>query len=351
MSEIRAISCVAFVVMGGCSAGTGLEVSISARVPLTSVTMMAAIERPVRQKTHMVSVHGATTTSFTIELPDADENVALAITALTQAGQALTHTASQFVAAHTWLTLTVDLDTGAANDGGTPLDLGETDKGDLAAPPITFVQRVSAGGNDAYANSRQATITLAANDLVVAAIFWNDNSASVTVGDSAGNAWQSLAALPSHAACANKNGPRVQLWYAADTRPGTTTITAQQSGATMNPMGFFVLEYANVKHATPVDAESGAAATVASNAMSPGALTTTRGDELIVALFNDAKGNGTMRPGAGYRARAEDGSAYALVEDNLPSTLAAGRHAPAAYLPMGTSDACWGATAAAFRPR
>jgi hypothetical protein len=237
-----------------------------------------------------------------------------------------------------------------ADDGGMALDLGEPDKGDLATPPITFVQEVTAGASNAV-NSRQATITLAAGDLVVVAIFWNDNSTSVTVNDSAGNVWQSIEPAPIDTACANKNGPRVQLRYVTSAKPGTTTITVTQSGTTPNPMGFFVLEYANIKHSMSVDAERGASASVASNVMSPGSVSTSYGEDLIVTLFNDPDITETMRPGPGYHTEAVATAPYALVEDNLPSTLAPGQYSPTAYLPMGVNDNCWAATTAAFRPR
>jgi hypothetical protein len=361
------MSCLVLFGVAGCAAGTGLNVSVSASVPLSSVTMMAAIHLPKEQGTHQSSVkaslNGATMTSFTILLPDADENVALTITALTATGQTLTQKTSQPVAAHTWHTLSVELgpsmadDGGAAldltrgaNDGGTALDLGEAERGDMATPPITLVQEVTAGATKA-GNSREATITLAAGDLVVVATFWNDNSSSVTVNDSAGNVWQSIESAPTNTICANKNGPRVQLRYVTNAKPGTTTITVTQSGMNASLMGFFVLEYANVKHSMSIDAEHGASAAAASNVMSPGSVTTTDSDDLIVALFNDPEITQTMRSGLGYHTLAVATSPFALVEDNLPSTLPPGQYAPTAYLPAGVSDNCWAATTAAFRPR
>jgi hypothetical protein len=361
----RAMSCVAMLTVAGCGAATGLHVSVSASVPLTSVTMTAALHRSVQPETTTISVNGATVASFAIILPDANENVALTVTAVTRTGQTLTQTTSKFVAAHTWPTLSVQLGAGpakdggaaldlaepAANDGGAAADLGEPDKGDLATPPIMLVKEVTASENSGAANSRQAMITLGAGHLVVVAIFWSDNSASVTVNDTAGNVWQQIEGAPIDAACADKNGPRAQLRYVTNSKPGTTTITVTQSTTTSNPMGFFVLEYANVKHMTAVDGERGASATMASNTMSPGSMTTTQDGDLIVALFSDPKSSGALRPDPSYHLRAEATAPYALVEDNLPSAFTPGPYAPQAYLPMGTSDACWGATAAAFRPR
>ena len=71
--------------------------------------------------------------------------------------------------------------------------------------------------------------------------------------------------------------------------------------------------------------------------------------QVIAPAYNDTLGHGTMLAGNGFIARAVNIPFNSMVEDNAPAGTDMGTYQATALLPPAISDACWIATAAAFR--
>ena len=208
------------------------------------------------------------------------------------------------------------------------------------AIPTTVTPVVVIPGFTVFAASSHFTLDTTAGDLVIVAVDWNDSAATVAVSS---NNVPSYTALPrkSIATGCNLNlGTNVQLWYGVAATSGSDTVTVMQSTGA-NGIGLLAAEYANLGAPT---ATTGMIAPSASNAEDAGTLVTST-YALIVVMFHDSVGNGTMIQGPGYEILAMDTTAYALTET---AVLGPGNHDVNATLPAGTSDACWAATAAAF---
>jgi hypothetical protein len=168
--------------------------------------------------------------------------------------------------------------------------------GDGTSSAIGFVQEKSPGDGQNTGITIQLSQT--AGDLLVVGGYWNADANTVGVHDDTGLTWQ---ALPhqSVVGCGFQNSDTdAGLWYAFATTTQTNVVHLTQTPGTQ-PIGFFVVEYAGVDPAAPLVAQGGANANAASNSMSAGTLTLAR-DGVVVGLFNDTKGHGTMLPGAGF---------------------------------------------------
>jgi hypothetical protein len=217
---------------------------------------------------------------------------------------------------------------------------------DLAEPPLALTNTLHL---PLQANQVSTTVEVGAGQLLLLAVYWNWNAATIGVSDTAGNTWK-MAPVYSNpvATCANSNGSQVQLWYVENSKAGKTTITAVETPGN-NPLGAFLLVYSGVALENALEAQSGAAANTASNAMAVPSLTAAHDGDLMVALFEDSKNGGTMVAGDGFRADVVDTGAYAMIEDAVG--VAKGAHAIGATLPSGTSDGCWVGAAAVFKGR
>jgi hypothetical protein len=229
-----------------------------------------------------------------------------------------------------------DADTDADTDATVPD--GGADAGPSA---ITFVR--SAHTNYIAATTTSVALTVTAGDALVVATYVTGTQ-TMAVSDTLGNTWTS-AALTTGTSCSTTVA---QLWYALDAKGGADTFTVSVGSST--DIGITAAEYSGVATANALDAKSAAVATGSSNAMSAPSLTTTGALDVIVALFQDAAGGGTMVPGTGYTARERDVGFYTILEDDLPG-VAPGTHAVTATLPSTKNDACWGASAIALVAR
>jgi hypothetical protein len=238
-------------------------------------------------------------------------------------------------------------DARAEDDAGPDAEAGITTEGGDAAPSTdgsTGVVLVHAGSFPYVSAPSQSDALLeSTGDLLVAAIYWSESAATVTVADSLGNAWRS-ASVQNNAQCFG--GSEVQIWYAPNVRPGTNIVTVTKSTMSKSPLGAYLLEYAGLPTMNPLVASSGAIAPSAGNAMTAGMLTSLKAGALVVALFNDDNGSGTMLAGSGFQAEGTDTGFYTMVEDGRASS--AGDLSPTAQLPVGVADACWAAAAVAF---
>lgn len=214
-----------------------------------------------------------------------------------------------------------------------------TTEGGPDAGAITFLQAVHSDYVTAKTNS--ATLSVGAGSALVVATYENGTQA-MSVSDTLGNTWVA-ATMTAGTSCSTSVG---KLWYALNAKGGPDTVTVTVASTT--DIGITVAEYAGVALASALDAQSAAIAPSSSNAMAAPSLTTTAARSVIVALFHDTYGGGTMTPGAGFVARARDTGFYTLLQDDAPG-VGPGVHPVTAALPVGTSDACWGGMAVALK--
>lgn len=204
---------------------------------------------------------------------------------------------------------------------------------------IAKVQMVAAGTSST--TSRSASITETAGNLLVAAVYWNGSDVA-SVSDSLGNTWNSVP-VQNNANTATD----VRIFYAQNIKGGANTITVSQPW-TVN-IGFYLIEYSGVATTSALDAMNGKVAPGTSHSMDTGNVTTTGCRNLVVGLFADTWGSGTMTPGPGWITRGTDPNFYSMVIDNLPGGT--GTLDPTANLAGSNSDAAWAATAASFKAK
>jgi len=189
--------------------------------------------------------------------------------------------------------------------------------------------------------SLSASLTETAGNLLVAAVYWNGSNVA-TISDTLGNTWNSVPVQDNSTFATD-----VQIWYAQNIKGGANTVTLSQPSAVY--AGFYVIEYSGLATTNALDTAAGKIASASSNVVDTGNLTTSGSQDLIVGLFADSWGSGTMTPAPGWISRGTDPMFYSLVVDNLPGGSGTGTFDPAATLPGSNSDAAWSATAAAFR--
>jgi hypothetical protein len=335
------------LLLAGCSDGTSVMVKVAATSGPAPEDMLlsVALNAPPRTKKMAITTLPA---EVLVLVPDGVERVTATLTG-SAAGVAFTKTGSVQTVAHQQRTIQINLDNEGGPDLAPPSDLAPApDLGgdDLAKPPLALGNAVPL---TLQMGQVSTTVDVGLERLLVLAVYWNWNMATISVSDSVGNDWK-MAPVYSNpvTTCANSNGAQVQIWYAENVKRGKTTVTAVETPG-MNPFGAFLLVYSGVALENALEAESGAAANMASNAMAVPSLTTTHDNDLLVAVFEDVKHSGTMVPGEGFRADIIDSSAYSMIEDNIG--VARGVHAIGGNLPSGVSDTCWVGAAAAFRSR
>ncbi|HEY1553203.1 MAG TPA: hypothetical protein VGF94_00140 [Kofleriaceae bacterium] len=179
-----------------------------------------------------------------------------------------------------------------------------------------------------------------AGDLLVVATYTSDLSDALAVTDSDLATWTSVPAV-AMIGCA----PRLQFWYTTAVTTDADVVTVTQANATA--IGMAVLEYTGLDTESPVDVAGGVVAPAAGGIADPGPLVTTQPD-VIVGVYADLDGVGTITAGTGLTERGVDTQFYALVGDDVPGVVA-GSYDLAAALPAGTDDACWTAAVVALR--
>jgi len=237
--------------------------------------------------------------------------------------------------------------------GSNAMDVSSEGADSLSPPTIARVQ--ASAGAWVFSASMTLTIDERAGDLLVAAVYFNQSTATVTVADSLGNAWKPTAARANTAACATGgvggDGSVAQILYAQGVAAGHNVVRVTQSTGT-RPLGAFLVEYSGVRAAGALDGMNGGAAVSSSPTMSAGQLTTTGTSDLVVALFVEATTSGVITPGPGFATAANDSTFYSMFEDNLRqgyAVMGPGTVVPTATEPSNTPSACWAATAAAFQ--
>jgi len=208
-----------------------------------------------------------------------------------------------------------------------------------STPPIAEVQVVSTGTTST--TSQSVSLMETAGNLLVAAVYWNGSNVT-TISDSLGNTWNSVPVQDN-----STRATDVQIWYAQNIKGGANTVTLTQPLSVY--VGFYVIEYSGLATTNALDTAAGKIASAASQVADTGNLTTSGSRDLIVGLFADSWGSGTMTPATGWISRGTDPNFYSLVVDNLPGGT--GTFDPKASLAGSNSDAAWSATAVAFKAK
>lgn len=204
---------------------------------------------------------------------------------------------------------------------------------------IAKVQVASAA--TASTTSRSLSIRETAGNLLVVAAYWNGSDVA-SISDTLGNTWSSIP-VEDNATTATD----VRIWYAQNIKGGANTITVSQPWSVS--IGFYLIEYSGVATSGAFDAASGKIASAASHLADTGNLTTSGCRDLVVGLFADTWGSGTMTPGSGWISRGTDPNFYSLVVDNLPGGT--GTFDPKSSLAGSNSDAAWSSAAVAFKAK
>ncbi len=208
-----------------------------------------------------------------------------------------------------------------------------------ACAAIAKVQVISAG--TASTTSKSASLTETAGNLLIAAVYWNGSDVTV-ISDTLGNTWKSLP-VQNNATTATD----VRIWYAENIKGGVNTVTVKQPW-TVN-LGFYLIEYSGVATVNALDVATGKIASAASHSIDTGNMATTGCHDLVVGLFADTWGTGTMTPGTGWISRGTDPNFNSMVVDNVPGGV--GTLDPKANLAGSNSDPAWAATAASFKAK
>lgn len=173
-----------------------------------------------------------------------------------------------------------------------------------AANPA-FVQARSKQVTTGTVNSLAFTNANTAGDLIVVYVVW-DNASPVTVSDSRGNTYASVAPATPWGA----GGVwRAQMFYAKNVASGTNTVTATFQGAITSFGRLYIHEYSGIDRTAPLDVSR--AATGTGTAMSSGSAATTNANDVIFGAGSSntsvtAAGTGFTSRLNANRTRTED---------------------------------------------
>ena len=181
----------------------------------------------------------------------------------------------------------------------------------LAALPakagVSYLQSSSVKCGTATSCSSAFKNAVVAGDLIVVAGTWDSSRAVISVSDTQGNTYH-----PAGSAIAIVGGlQNAQIWYAANTHAGATSVTVVLSGAPLFN-DIYIHEYSGVDPTNPLDAVSAYTGNGTSLA-TPDAMVST--DALIFG-FGPVE-NGIPSPGSGFSARQ-------TTDDNLTEDKIAG---------------------------
>jgi hypothetical protein len=123
--------------------------------------------------------------------------------------------------------------------------------------------------------SRQSNaLTVAANDLMVAWVTWEDDSpSSITFSDTGGNTWSTLTKQEG-------SGPRVCMGWAVASANQTNNRVTATFNASMSAIQIGFLAVSGCDTSSPFDQQNGG--TGSSTSPSAGSVTTTQADEIII---------------------------------------------------------------------
>jgi hypothetical protein len=338
--------------LASCTPGTWIIVHVSAAAGVVATDMHLTITLDTPPSTRQTAIQQLPHDTPVL-LPDRAIKLTATLTG-TLAGAPFTRSATIESVPRQQRTLNLEVG-GAAPPDMAPLfdlgadqDLGGDHEGsDLAgSTPLGLANALTLTGT---APTLTGAVPVAAGQLLLLAVYWNQNLAMISVSDTLGQSWKMMPEYSNPiTTCSNQAGSQLQLWYAENAKPGMMTVTVTE-GPGSNPMGAFLLLYSGVALSNALETQSGAATNTASNLMAVPALKTSGDGDLVVAVFNDAAGDGAMMAGDGYTAVIVDQSYIAMIEESVG--VAPGMHAVTGKEPNGVSDGCWVGAAAAFKKR
>ena len=162
-----------------------------------------------------------------------------------------------------------------------------------AAP--AFVQGAANEIRSGTTNSRAFPNANTAGNLIVAYVVWT-NTGTVTLSDSKGNSYASVAAPTRW----NSNTWSAQVFYARNVSGGANTVTATFSNAITSWGILYIHEYSGMNKLSPLDVSSSAAGS--SSAMNSGSITTTNANNLIFGAGSSS--NTVTQAGTGFTTRS-----------------------------------------------
>jgi len=164
----------------------------------------------------------------------------------------------------------------------------------VSAAVPSFVQAQAREIASGKTNAVSFTNPNTAGNLIVVSVLWN-NTGTVTIADSRGNAYGSAAPRRSWGSSWSE-----QTFFAKNVASGTNKVTASFA-TTIKGWGIvYAHEYAGVDKTNPLDATTGAIGT--SSAMSSGSLTTTVSGDLLFAV--GASTDIVTQAGTGWTTRS-----------------------------------------------
>jgi hypothetical protein len=271
----------------------------------------------------------------------------------------------------------------SGHDAGVVLDSGGSDHGPVAdarPPPDTSVLDTSVPetsipcsviavsavpGTSEYqvignANAEAQSITLGAGHLLVAVAYGGQNPGESTpittvpnmtfaVSDTLGNTFYAGSMIQN----SNNNQAAIQIFYAANVKGGSDTVTASSnaSGSSISLWtGLFLQEYSGIATTDVVDVGSGQMAPSSTRTVTPGSATTTTACDLVVGAFTDGHvGGQNLNAGTGWTFRSTDDWDPGGAVDNAPGGASKGTAVDATMYLTGGNDNGWVAAQLAFR--
>ncbi|HEU0047959.1 MAG TPA: fibronectin type III domain-containing protein, partial [Nitrososphaera sp.] len=165
----------------------------------------------------------------------------------------------------------------------------------FGAVPTSFVQEKDRQVTSGTTNSVAFASSTTAGNLIAVYVIW-DNLGSVSVTDSAGNAYFSAVGPTPW----NSNRYNTQVFYAKNIRGGTDTVTARFSMAVRSFGIVYAHEYAQLDQVSPVDAVAGAVGS--GSTMNTGLVPTTNPNDLLFGA--GVSSYAVTSAGNGYTARS-----------------------------------------------
>ena len=168
-----------------------------------------------------------------------------------------------------------------------------------------FVQWTSGDSGSASVSTTYQSQRSASGNMVLAFSHWDNQTLTAQVSDNLGNKYVSIGEPIN-------SGPtaRFQLWYARNIKGGVPlAVTVTYSGRTTSFSLIDVAEYSGLDRSAPLDAFASAPGTGTLQDSGP-ARHTTAMNETVVGFFGYSGYGLPYKAGAGFSARAYDGSSF-----------------------------------------
>jgi len=200
-----------------------------------------------------------------------------------------------------------------------------------AKAAVSYIQSSSSACGTAISCSSTFRNPVLGGDLIVVAATWDANRSLVSVGDTQGNTYHSAGTVVTIVGGFQK----AQIWYAANTRAGSTNVAVVLSGAPVF-QDIYVHEYQGVDPTNPLNAVS--SYTASGTSLNTPTVTVPAG--ALIFGFGPVE-NGIPSPGSGFAARE-------MTDDNLTEDESAGVAGLYSVSMVNTVSANWISMMATF---